>query len=618
VLSSDQNEWVVGRGSQSDIPVENAKISRSHFKIYRDGRTFKIADLGGSSGTRLNGVSVRDARLNSFDTIKAGPVEFQFLIGEKQIAVGSTSLSKALLNSSDLGVFGHLDAGLKLKGVELENSGASTQEKTVFASPVPYAPVGFEAPKPDAGGFAFTPGANTSFRIPNTQFGASASGTRANASTQLPENGLDKLKIWYGNLNTTQKTIWGSLLVLLLLGLAMKINEESAPVTPPVAENNAINTSTSASSASGKNQGDRTPSSEENAATKGDIDPAYYKLSKEKREQIDAAYAKAERAAQDKNWDDAYTYAKEVMDAVPIYKSAAQILYDAQNAKNSNLLGNISANLNNVADAAKENQEKIELLLEAGTKSLQTQQWQNAEENFLKAMALDPSNARAGEGYAKARAKDMSAVADVPNAPVIIDPDSEAKEQLVGEIQSYNRTLNQAKELIRSGQFNESLAQLRQLDLGVKELSSRIKNDRTPASIKQLGSEKVGRLQLSIRESIDAAKLQLEAQYQTRLADAEAFIANKQFVQAKEIYHKILSAEPQFDRVVQERNKLYARLVSEAREKYQEALIYENVGDVDQALAGFEQSKELLQDVDDSTAADYYRKSQLKIRRLKR
>ena len=44
----------IGRDPSSDIHLENPAVSRSHAKIYREGWTYYIEDLGSSNGTLLN------------------------------------------------------------------------------------------------------------------------------------------------------------------------------------------------------------------------------------------------------------------------------------------------------------------------------------------------------------------------------------------------------------------------------------------------------------------------------------------------------------------------------------------------------------------------------------
>lgn len=603
-LGSDQNEWIIGRGSKCDIPIDNAKLSRTHCKLIREGKTFKVLDLDSGAGTRVNGVSVKDSKLNSFDTLKIGPVEIQFIIADNKVLEGAGPL-KLLMNDSGPGQLGSNDpAEIQLEGGRATSSG----EKTAFAAPVPYSPQGFQGARTGNTNFS------QAFAIPNPNY-SSPGMMSGNNRIEASEGPFGKVKEWFGELNGRQKAIYVSLAALLVFSIvwvATGMNEAAvAPAATPKLDRQTAST--------GPAETPSTSTTSQNAAVSGDVDPAFYKLSAEKRAQIEELYAKAERAYQEKDWNEAYKNSNEVLKLVESFKKAKDILYESQMVKSNNMIGTISTTLNKVDDAAKENNEKIEMLVEAGEKALSEKRWDDAVENFSRAVTLDPNNARAAQGYTRALKKDLTAVAEnLPNAPVQADPAEQEREELNQEFQELRRVLNNAHEKVRAGNFGEALKTLKQLEYTVRERQSNYTTGRAPASVREQGTALSNKMLLNVREIMDQAKSQLEAEYQTQLVDADSFVANKQYVQAKEIYNKILKVEPEFDKAKADQAKLWAKIISEAREKYQEALVHENVGDIDQALEEFEQTRDLLLDVDNTIAADYYKKSLLKIRRLKR
>ena len=69
---------ILGRLPTNDIPVEDAKASREHAKIYRQGDRFAIVDLNSSNGTTVNGKPVTKQVLEHGDVIAIGLVEMQF------------------------------------------------------------------------------------------------------------------------------------------------------------------------------------------------------------------------------------------------------------------------------------------------------------------------------------------------------------------------------------------------------------------------------------------------------------------------------------------------------------------------------------------------------------
>lgn len=57
----DSDEFVVGRGPDTDIILPERQVSRQHLKIlFRDGRYF-LQDLGSKNGTHLNGLQIQNA-----------------------------------------------------------------------------------------------------------------------------------------------------------------------------------------------------------------------------------------------------------------------------------------------------------------------------------------------------------------------------------------------------------------------------------------------------------------------------------------------------------------------------------------------------------------------------
>ena len=64
------------------IVIADPALSDNHFVIETHGESFIIRDLGSSNGTRLNGHTIRSAKLESADTIDAGETTFSFRIEE--------------------------------------------------------------------------------------------------------------------------------------------------------------------------------------------------------------------------------------------------------------------------------------------------------------------------------------------------------------------------------------------------------------------------------------------------------------------------------------------------------------------------------------------------------
>jgi len=69
---------ILGRLDTNDIPVHDAKASREHAKIYRQGEQFAIVDLNSSNGTFVNGEKITKRILKPGDLISIGTVQMAF------------------------------------------------------------------------------------------------------------------------------------------------------------------------------------------------------------------------------------------------------------------------------------------------------------------------------------------------------------------------------------------------------------------------------------------------------------------------------------------------------------------------------------------------------------
>ena len=71
-------ETVFGRGTQSNVTIESALLSRRHVAVRRAGPEFSFEDLGSANGVYLNGVRAHSAVLHDGDTLQIGDVVFVF------------------------------------------------------------------------------------------------------------------------------------------------------------------------------------------------------------------------------------------------------------------------------------------------------------------------------------------------------------------------------------------------------------------------------------------------------------------------------------------------------------------------------------------------------------
>jgi pSer/pThr/pTyr-binding forkhead associated (FHA) protein len=581
-------QWVVGRSTKAHVQIDHAKFSRQHFKILKIGDTYRVQDLGSANGTRLNGVAVTDAPLQPFDTIQIGPIELQFVLVDQEAE--------------------HLaaDASLPMasEGFRLENE--EGHEKTQFSPPIPYTPGagGFHTPPDAHDGHRQESPSSAGFSVPH---GGSASAAPSGSPLQRKlRAGVE----WFQAQPKPRKM----LIVVAsaaLLALALKPGDQTeedrmpasieapAPVAAPSPTLNALN-----------------------AADPGDVSAEFFALSADKQREIQELYVKAENAQAAKDWNTAFQSTQSILKLVKKYKKSGLILDEAQANLLESKLGSISTSASNVADAAVECAEKTRVLLDSARKAIQESRWSDAEQSSQAVLnQCDPNDKEALRLLSAAIQKDPNALAiEAPtNAVTFQDPDAEARQAEREQLDALKAQYQDARYRMNQGSFREASPILRDLD---QRLSERVNEyeagKRAPASLRADFSGESKALQTQVREALDTVRTQLRSEFQADLADADQHVSNRQYVSAREIYDRILRTVPEFDDAREARERLYDKIIAEARTLYAEAAIYESVGDLENAVDGYTKSKDLLTNVGEPLAIDYYKRSAMKLRRLQR
>lgn len=75
-----KSRTVIGRGSEADITVDDAGISRKHVEIRWDGARAQVHDLGSTNGSKLDGQRVTQAELSPEQTITIGRTRIVFRV----------------------------------------------------------------------------------------------------------------------------------------------------------------------------------------------------------------------------------------------------------------------------------------------------------------------------------------------------------------------------------------------------------------------------------------------------------------------------------------------------------------------------------------------------------
>jgi pSer/pThr/pTyr-binding forkhead associated (FHA) protein/tetratricopeptide (TPR) repeat protein len=571
-------QWTIGRGNEVEVQVDNPKLSRAHFKIVKIAQGYRLQDLGSSNGTRLNGVAVTDAPLQVFDAIKAGPVELQFLIVDPS--------QRGSLASEALAIEG--------------TNSQSFSEKTAFSPPQPYVAAMNNSSSASGEGMSVP-----RFNMPNS---SEESFVRNVEGSIQQLNPRQRIIIWWKEQPKPRRALIGvALLLLLLIPFLASNPKEDAQATAA-----ALPTD---------------PSATQNAASKAvspledssDVSPEFNLKSEDEKRRIQELYAKAQQAKARQDWKTAFESASEILKEVKKYKNAADILDEAQTYLNENQIGSLSRSLSAIESAKESNQTKVQALLESGEKAIREGRWEDAQESFTKALTLDPDSEAAKQGFAAAHAKDPNVVittSDIPKEiPAANDPAAAERDSMT----ELERNYQAAKLHIHEGQFRKAIPLLNQLEPQVSgKMDGFEDQNRTPASVREELLPRSKALMSSIREARDRINSEFRMEYQGLMSDAEIAISNKQYIQAREIYDNIIRKDSEYTEAVEARRKLYKLIINEAKNMYQEGLIYESVSDVPNAVDSYEKTVSLLDNIEDYSAKRYFEKAGDKLKVLKR
>lgn len=81
----DKERFAVGRHSENELSITDARLSRDHLRIERFGDVFVVTELGSSNGTTLNGETLTDpAALKDGDKLELGGLAVEVEIGSDE------------------------------------------------------------------------------------------------------------------------------------------------------------------------------------------------------------------------------------------------------------------------------------------------------------------------------------------------------------------------------------------------------------------------------------------------------------------------------------------------------------------------------------------------------
>ena len=112
---------VVGRATESDIPVDSKFVSRNHCQIITSAHGTMVEDLNSTNGVHIQGIRVRRHELNDGDTIALGRHDLVYVDLRHATEIAG-------LDSTSTAVFEEVDFADEADAAPEEGSAASTED----------------------------------------------------------------------------------------------------------------------------------------------------------------------------------------------------------------------------------------------------------------------------------------------------------------------------------------------------------------------------------------------------------------------------------------------------------------------------------------------------------
>ncbi|HEU4544457.1 MAG TPA: FHA domain-containing protein [Jiangellaceae bacterium] len=102
LVTMSRDHIVVGRGSDSDIRLNEPHVSRTHAELRRKGNEVFVQDLGSSGGTKVNGVRITEShRLDPGDVVSLATVDLVYHTGHEVNDLTNATLAGQRAQAAD-------------------------------------------------------------------------------------------------------------------------------------------------------------------------------------------------------------------------------------------------------------------------------------------------------------------------------------------------------------------------------------------------------------------------------------------------------------------------------------------------------------------------------------
>jgi len=606
---NDEGPWIIGRSKKADIYIDFKKLSRKHFKIEKINNDYFYTSLSKKNIASIAGEKLKSTQLFNQNKIILSGLKIEFLTENNslnQLIAGHSENSQNHLFEKDLALINN-----QFNDSETVN----TSEKTAFLPPA------LQENSPFLNDSA--PPTNSSSIPASDSFSEDEAAFNFKNENEKPQKFYSKYLLAAKAPQNRKKLIIGATLLLLVFVL---INQKSSPTKSNIpeklmSENKIIEKATSKISSQEK------------------IETSFDLLSDNKKEQIINLHSKAKQSIEEQDWNTAFQTSSEILSLlkennIDNYKDTKDILSSAQDKINEAQIGALSSSQKSTEEQEQEIELEVAETLETAEELLKEKKWDQAEKLYSDILVKDPLNEFAFKGLTAAQNRiDITQtnidVADEPtqtnDKSVVVKKEEKKKEdpnQLIIQrdrelVQAMRKQKEFAQSKFHNGLFGEALPIYDKLSMEIEHIYNRYSQfGRLPASVQEAQKDDVSALRKQILSEREDTIKQLDVQYNVDLTDAESFVSNKDYNQAKLIYDRIVAQESSYTKPKQLRQNLYSLIIDEAKEKYQEALIYESIGKVTPAIEGFKQTLKFLENVEDPIAKRYYEKALYKLSRL--
>ncbi|MDO9545628.1 MAG: DUF3662 domain-containing protein [Pelolinea sp.] len=102
IFEISKNITSIGRQDDNDLVIDNLRVSRVHAQIRRIRNGFYVFDTGSTSGTKVNGHTIKQHQLSNGDVIEIADVPLIFSIGESPDEIDHQNTRTKIMKTKEI------------------------------------------------------------------------------------------------------------------------------------------------------------------------------------------------------------------------------------------------------------------------------------------------------------------------------------------------------------------------------------------------------------------------------------------------------------------------------------------------------------------------------------